>query len=263
MGHKTSHRMVAEILHELGYSLQATRKTVGSSWRMNRDAQFHHIIDQIWEFQADGQPVISVETKKKELVADFPEGNSKDSGGELLAKDDPETARVQDFVVSALRRADYGVCDVTQSANWVNMWVDPDTAVCAAQSTRSWWKSMGSETYPEARRLLIATDCAGSNAGPWKLELQKLSNETGLEISICHLPPGTSKWTQIEHRLFCFISHNWRGKPLVSHQVTVSLIAATGTATRTRRPIRAERDPDLERDRFSSEWNYIILPASV
>ena len=274
MGHQTSHRMVAEILHEMEYSLQANRKTLEGSSHPDRDAQFHHISDKIREFQANRQPVISVDTKKKELVGDF-----KNSGRELRPKGDPEKVRVHDFVIRELgRAAPYGVYDVTQNAGWVSVGVDHDTAAFAAQSIRRWWESMGAGAYPQVGRLLVTADSGGSNGARlrlWKLELQKLADETGLEISVCHLPPGTSKWNKIEHRLFSFISQNWRGKPLVSHQVVVNLIAATTTKTGLR--VRAEIDPAkypkgvkvsqrelaairLERDMFHGEWNYTVLP---
>ena len=277
MGHRTSHRMVAELLHQMDYSLQANQKTLEGSSHPDRDAQFHHISDQIREFQADRQPVISVDTKKKELVGDF-----KNSGRELRPKGDPEKVRVHDFVIPELgRAAPYGVYDVTQNAGWVSVGVDHDTAAFAAQSIRRWWESMGREAYPKARRLLITADSGGSNGARvrlWKLELQKLADETGLQISICHLPPGTSKWNKIEHRLFSFISQNWRGKPLISHQVIVNLIAATTTRSGLR--VRAEVDPGkypkgvkvsdkevatvrIERHRFHGEWNYTILPRTI
>jgi Rhodopirellula transposase DDE domain len=277
MGHQSSHRMVAELLHQMDYSLQANRKTLEGSSHPDRDAQFHHISDKIREFQAERQPVISVDTKKKELVGDF-----KNNGRELRPKGDPEKVRVHDFLIPELgRAAPYGVYDVTQNAGWVSVGVDHDTAAFAAQSIRRWWESMGTEAYPQAGRLLITADSGGSNGARvrlWKLELQRLADETGLEISICHLPPGTSKWNKIEHRLFSFISQNWRGKPLVSHQVIVNLIAATTTKTGLR--VRAEVDTGkypkglkvtdkevatirIERDQFHGEWNYTILPRSV
>jgi transposase len=276
-GHQTSHRMVAELLHQMDYSLQANRKTLEGASHPDRDAQFHHISHKIREFQAAHQPVISVDTKKKELV-----GNFKNSGRELRPKGDPEKVRVHDFIIPELgRAAPYGVYDVTQNAGWVSVGVDHDTAAFAAQSIRRWWESMGAPAYPQAGKLLITADSGGSNGARvrlWKLELQKLADQTGLEISICHLPPGTSKWNKIEHRLFSFISQNWRGKPLVSHQVIVNLIAATTTKTGLR--VRAEVDPGkypkgvkvsdkevaairLERDKFHGEWNYAILPRSA
>ena len=275
-GHRTSHRMVAELLHAMGYSLQANRKTLEGASHPDRDAQFHHISSKIREFQTAREPVISVDTKK-ELVGDF-----KNNGRELRPKGDPEKVRVHDFVIPELgRAAPYGVYDVTQNAGWVSVGVDHDTAAFAAQSIRRWWESMGAEAYPKAGKLLITADSGGSNGARvrlWKLELQKLADETGLEITICHLPPGTSKWNKIEHRMFSFISQNWRGKPLVSHQVIVNLIAATKTKTGLR--VRAELDPGkypkgvkvsdkevaairLERDKFHGEWNYTILPRSI
>ena len=277
MGHKTSHRMVAEILHSMDYSLQANRKTLEGASHPDRDAQFHHLSDRIQAFQAERQPVISVDTKKKELVGDF-----QNNGRERRPKGDPEKVRVHDFVIPQLGRvAPYGVYDVTQNAGWMSVGVDHDTAAFAAQSIRRWWESMGREAYPQAARLLITADSGGSNGARvrlWKLELQKLADETGLRISICHLPPGTSKWNKIEHRLFSFISQNWRGKPLVSHQVIVNLIAATTTKAGLR--VRAEVDPGrypqgvkvtdkevasirIERDRFHGDWNYTILPRSA
>ena len=276
-GHHASHRLVADLLHQMDYSLQANRKTLEGSSHPDRDSQFRHISDKIREFQAGRQPVISVDTKKKELVGDF-----KNSGRELRPKGDPEKVRVHDFLIPELgRAAPYGVYDVTQNAGWVSVGVDHDTAAFAAQSIRRWWESMGAEAYPRAGKLLITADSGGSNGSRirlWKLELQKLADETGLEISICHLPPGTSKWNKIEHRLFSFISQNWRGQPLVSHQGIVNLIAATTTKTGLR--VRAEIDPGkypkgvkvsnkevatirLERDTFHGEWNYTILPRSV
>ena len=274
MKHQTSHRMVAELLHEMNYSLQANRKTLEGSSHPDRDAQFHHISDKSREFQADRQPVVSVDTKKKELVGDF-----KNNGRELRPKGDPEKVRSHDFLIPELgRAAPYGVYDVARNAGWVSVGVDHDTAAFAAQSIRRWWESMGAQAYPAARKLLITADSGGSNGARirlWKVELQKLADETRLEISVCHFPPGTSKWNKIEHRLFSFISQNWRGKPLVSHQVIVNLIAATTTKTGLR--VRAEIDPGkypkgikiskkqaaairLERDRFHGEWNYTILP---
>jgi len=278
MGHKTSHRMVAEILHSMDYSLQANRKTLEGASHPDREAQFHHLSDRIQAFQAERQPVISVDTKKKELVGDF-----QNNGRERRPKGDPEKVRVHDFVILPQlgRVAPYGVYDVTQNAGWVSVGVDHDTAAFAAQSIRRWWESMGREAYPQAARLLITADSGGSNGARvrlWKLELQKLADETGLRISICHLPPGTSKWNKIEHRLFSFLSQNWRGKPLVSHQVIVNLIAATTTKAGLR--VRAEVDPGrypqgvkvtdkevasirIERDRFHGDWNYTILPRSA
>lgn len=276
MGHQVSYRIVAELLHEMEYSLQANRKTLEGSSHPDRDAQFHHISDKIRAFQRERQPVISVDTKKKELI-----GNFKNNGRELRRKGDPEKVRIHDFVIPELgRAAPYGVYDLTRNAGWVSVGVDHDTAAFAAQSIRRGWESMGADAYPNARRLLITADSGGSNGVRvrlWKTELQKLADETGLEISICHLPPGTSKWNRIEHRLFSYISQNWRGKPLVSHEVIVNLIAAT--TTRTGLQVRAEvdrrkypkgikvSDKDvaslrIRRDEFHGEWNYTLLPRT-
>ena len=276
-GHQTSHRMVAELLHGLGYSLQANRKTLEGSSHQDRDAQFQHINEQVKQLLGQHQPVISVDTKKKELVGDF-----KNTGKELRPKGDPEKVRVHDFVIPELgRAAPYGVYDVGSNTGWVSVGVDHDTAMFAVETIRRWWYGMGQETYPKAKQILLTADSGGSNGSRlrlWKVELQRLANETGLQLLVCHLPPGTSKWNKIEHRLFSFISQNWRGKPLVSHQVIVDLIAATTTKTGLK--VRAQIDANLyplgiqvsdqqiaglniERDSFHGEWNYKILPKST
>jgi len=273
-GHQTSHRMVAELLHEQGYSLQANRKTLEGSSHEDRDAQFQHINEQVKQLLGRRQPVISVDTKKKELV-----GNFKNNGRELRPKGNPEKVRVHDFVIPELgRAAPYGVYDVGSNAGWVSVGVDHDTATFAVETIRRWWYGMGKEMHPKAKQVLITADSGGSNGSRlrlWKVELQKLADETGLHLLVCHLPPGTSKWNKIEHRLFSFISQNWRGKPLVSHQVIVDLIAATTTKTGLK--VRAQIDSNLyppgiqisdqqlaalriERDPFHGEWNYKILP---
>ncbi len=273
LGHQTSHRMVAELLHELGYSLQANRKTLEGSSHADRDQQFQHINQHVTEFLQQ-QPVISVDTKKKELV-----GNFKNHGAELRPKGDPEPVRVHDFVIPELgRAAPYGVYDLANNSGWVSVGVDHDTSAFAVETIRRWWYRMGQQSYPQATELLITADSGGSNGSRvrlWKVELQRLADETGLELRVCHLPPGTSKWNKIEHRLFSFISQNWRGKPLVSHQVIVDLIAATSTKTGLK--VRAQIDSNLypsglkvsdkqvaalhiERDAFHGEWNYKILP---
>ncbi|MEJ7609251.1 MAG: ISAzo13 family transposase [Bryobacteraceae bacterium] len=273
-GHRTSHRMVAELLHDLGYSLQANRKTLEGSGHEDRDAQFQYISERVKHQLAKHQPVISVDTKKKELVGDF-----KNNGRELRPKGEPEKVRVHDFVIPELgRAAPYGVYDVGSNTGWVSVGVDHDTATFAVETIRRWWRGMGKDSYPDARQLLITADSGGSNGSRlrlWKIELQRLADETGLAILVCHLPPGTSKWNKIEHRLFSFISQNWRGKPLVSHQVIVDLIAAT--STRSGLKVRAEIDSNLypagikvtdqqiadlniERDPFHGEWNYTIRP---
>jgi transposase len=276
MGHQTSHRMVAALLQEMGYSLQANRKTLEGSTHPDRDAQFEHIHRKVKTFQASDHPVISVDTKKKELVGDF-----KNQGRELRPKGAPERVRVHDFEIPELGKvAPYGVYDQTQNNGWVNVGTDHDTAAFAVASIRRWWNTMGQQVYPNAQRLLITADSGGSNGYRtrlWKTELQKVANETGLEISVCHLPPGTSKWNKIEHRLFSYISQNWRGKPLVSHEVIVNLIAST--TTRTGLTVRCELDTNkypkgiritdkelnqlnMIRDQFHGEWNYTIKPHS-
>ena len=276
LGHQTSHRMVAELLHELGYSLQANRKTLEGSSHADRDQQFQYINQHVTQLLTQRQPVISVDTKKKELVGDF-----KNTGAELRPKGDPEKVRVHDFVIPELgRAAPYGVYDLTNNSGWVSVGVDHDTSAFAVETIRRWWHSMGQQSYPQATELLITADSGGSNGSRvrlWKVELQRFADETGLELRVCHLPPGTSKWNKIEHRLFSFISQNWRGKPLVSHQVIVDLISATSTKAGLR--VRAQIDSNLypsglkvsdkevaalhiERDAFHGEWNYKILPRS-
>lgn len=273
MSHKTSHQMVAELLHEMGYSLQANRKTLEGTSHPDRDAQFEHIHLRLKEFQNHGQPVISVDTKKKELVGDF-----KNTGREWRPKGNPEKVRVHDFEIRELGKvAPYGIFDPTQNTGWVNVGTDHDTATFAVESIRRWWYTMGRETYPQADRLLITADSGGSNGYRirlWKTELQRFADKTGLNISVCHLPPGTSKWNKIEHRLFSYISQNWRGKPLISHEVIVNLIAST--TTRTGLTIRCELDINrypkgikvseqelqkvkIVRDEFHGEWNYTII----
>ena len=227
-------------------------------------------------FQSAGQPVISVDTKKKELVGDF-----KNGGRELCPQGEPEMVRVHDFVIPELgKAAPYGVYDVTHNLGWVNVGIDHDTAAFAVASIRRWWHLLGQPRYPSAQRMLITADGGGSNGSRvrlWKIELQKLADETGLAISVCHLPPGTSKWNKIEHRLFSYISQNWRGKPLISHAVIVNLIAATTTKTGLK--VRCELDKqaypmgmvvtddelaqvNLKRNDFHGEWNYTISPRT-
>ena len=276
MGHRTSHRLVAQLLDELGYSLQANSKRLEGASHPDRDAQFRHINERVQGFQATGDPVISVDTKKKELVGDF-----KNGGREWRPQGEPEVVRVHDFAIPGLGRASpYGVYDLARNVGWVSVGVDHDTAAFAVESIRRWWNGMGRTEYSGARRLLITADGSGSNGSRvrlWKVELQKLANETGLAISVCHLPPGTSKWNKIEHRLFSFISQNWRGKPLVSHEVMVDLIAATTTKGGLSVRCQLDRNPypqglkvsdqemadvHIEPDDFHGEWNYTILPAN-
>jgi len=273
-GHRVSYRIVGELLHELGYSLQANRKTLEGTSHPDRDAQFAHLNAAVQLQLSLGEPVISVDTKKKELVGPFRNG-----GRELRPKGDPERVRMHDFVIDELGRASpYGVYDVAANEAWVSVGTDHDTAAFAVESIRRWWATMGAPLYPTATRLLVTADAGGSNGYRlrlWKLELQKLADETGLEIAVCHFPPGTSKWNKIEHRLFSAISQNWRGKPLVSHEVIVKLIAATTTRTglRVRSALdenyypagRTVSDADmatlhLRPDSFHGEWNYSLVP---
>ena len=273
-GHRISYPIVAELLDELGYSLQANRKTKEGSTHPDRNAQFEYINRRVKRFLADQQPVISVDTKKKELVGDF-----KNGGREWHRQGEPERVRVHDFLIKGLGRATpYGVYDLAQNTGWVNVGVDHDTATFAVESIRRWWQSMGQLVYPQASRLLITADAGGSNGARvrlWKVELQKLADETGLRIAVCHFPPGTSKWNKIEHRLFSFISQNWRGKPLISFEVIVNLIAATSTDKGLQ--VRSELDTNtypagvkvsdkelaqvrLKPDSFHGDWNYGIHP---
>src|SRR5947209_3566306 len=228
LGHQVSHELVSQVLHELGYSLQANRKTREGGTHQDRDAQFAHLNAQVEAFLAAGEPVVSVDAKKKELVGDF-----KNAGREWCPQGEPQEVRVYDFPIAGLGRATpYGVYDVRQNAGWVNVGMDHDTAAFAVESLRRWWKTVGQSQYPEAKQLLISADGGGSNGSRvrlWKWELQRLADETGLSITVCHLPPGTSKWNKIEHRLFAWISQNWRGQPLTSYAVILQLIAATTT----------------------------------
>jgi transposase len=275
-GHQTSHRMVAELLHELGYSLQSNQKTIEGCDHPDRDAQFEFINEQSKEFIAAEQPVISVDTKKKELV-----GNFKNQVKELRPKGDPEHVSVYDFLTQADGRVSpYGVYDVANNLGWVNVGTDNDTAEFAVESIRRWWTNMGSVLYPDASSLLVTADGGGSNGSRvrlWKIKLQEFADETGLSISVSHFPPGTSKWNKIEHRLFSFISQNWRGKPLISHEVIVNLIAATTTKTGLRVNCALDTNSypkgikvtdaqmqliNIERNSFHGEWNYTIEPRS-
>ena len=273
-GHRVSHRIVGELLHELGYSLQANSKVLEGTTHPDRDAQFRYISEAVQLQLSLGEPVISVDTKKKELVGPFANG-----GRELRPAGDPERVSMHDFVIPELGRANpYGVYDLAANEAWVSVGTDHDTAAFAVEAIRRWWHAMGAPLYPDARRLLVTADAGGSNGYRtrlWKTELQKLADETGLEIAVCHFPPGTSKWNKIEHRLFSAITMNWRGKPLVSHEVIVKLIAATTTRTglRVRSGLDASVYPKgvsvsdadmatlyLRPDAFHGEWNYSLLP---
>ncbi len=274
--HEVSHQVVADLLHELGYSLQANRKTKEGTDHPDRNAQFEHLNGKVKWSLGRNQPVISVDTKKKELVGDY-----KNNGKELRRKGDPELVKVHDFVDPDLGRATpYGVYDVGRNSGWVSVGVDHDTAEFAVETIRRWWRSMGQPAYPKATRLLITADAGGSNGSRlrlWKVALQQLADETDLRIFVCHFPPGTSKWNKIEHRLFSYISQNWRGKPLRSFETIVNLIASTTTATGLK--VHAELNPQtypagikvsdqqldqvkIRRDKFHGDWNYEIQPRN-
>ncbi len=276
-GHRVSHQWVAEALHDLGYSLQGNRKAREGGAHPDRDAQFAHINATAEVALAAGEPVISVDTKKKELVGDF-----KNGGREWRPAGQPEEVRAHDFVIPELGRVSpYGVYDLAANAGWVGVGIDHDTAAFAVATIRRWWAGAGRARYPGARRLVITADGGGSNGARlrlWKWELQRLADETGLAISVCHFPPGTSKWNTIEHRLFAFISQNWRGRPLVSHAVILNLIAATTTATGLTVESYLDTAPypagqkvsdaematlHLRRDPFHGEWNYTLTPRTM
>ncbi len=270
MEHKIGKSALAGILRKMGYSLQANRRTLEGSSHEDRDAQFQHISSRALEFLKDGQPVLSVDAKKKELIGRF-----KNGGREYRPKGNPQEVCVYDFMDKQLGKGvPYGVYDTGKNEAWVSVGIDHDTASFAAESIRRWWRYMGEESYPNAKKLLITADSGGSNGSRirlWKMELQNLADEHGMEISVCHLPPGTSKWNKIEHRLFAFITQNWRGKPLVSHEVIVSLIAHTTTSTGLK--VRCELDTNaypkgtkisdkefatinISKNNFHGEWNY-------
>jgi hypothetical protein len=276
-GHQTSMKMVSRLLKQLGYSLQANRKRLEGSQHPDRNAQFEHLNETIRRQLEANEPAISVDTKKRELVGPY-----KNGGRELRAHGDPENVNVHDFIDPEQGRATpYGVYDLQKNEAWVSVGVSHDTAEFSVQSIRTWWKEMGRTQYPDPSSLLITADGGGSNGYRlrlWKFELQKLVDELGFPITVCHLPPGTSKWNKIEHRLFSFITQNWRGKPLVTHQVIVSLIAATttkkGLLVRSRVDDRtypkgrrvSEKQlatVNLEPNKFHGEWNYTIHPNRV
>ncbi len=275
-GHAVSARTVTRLLHALGYSLQSNRKTLEGGQHPDRDAQFQYINRRVKAFQKQGQPVISVDTKKKELVGRFRNG-----GQEWRPQGQPEPVKVHDFPDAELGKViPYGVYDMATNTGWVSVGVDHDTAAFAVETVRRWWRHMGSLTYPQATRLLVTADGGGSNGRRsrlWKVELQRFAEESGLQISVCHFPPGTSKWNKIEHRMFCSITENWRGRPLVSRAVVVHLIGHT--TTHTGLAIRSELDENsyptgrkvtdqqmeslaIKREKFHGEWNYTIAPRS-
>jgi transposase len=275
-GHRIGERAVAALLKRRGYSLQANRKTREGGSHPDRDAQFRHIAARARAFQRRGQPVVSVDAKKKELV-----GELKNGGREWRPKGSPEGVKVHDSQDKRLGKAiPYGVYDLAADQGWVSVGVDHDTARFAVEALRRWWREMGSKRYPEAAELLVTADGGGSDGVRcrlWKVALQELADETGLRISVCHLPPGTSKWNKIEHRLFCHITQNWRGRPLRSLEVIVSLIG--GTTTSTGLVVRAELDPRpyakgvtvsdaelaavrIRRAKFHGGWNYTSSPRN-
>jgi hypothetical protein len=273
-GHAISHETAAQLLRVLGYSLQGTSRTLEGAQHPDRNHQFEYISRLTKRYLRGGWPVISVDTKKKELVGKYGRG-----GQEWRPKGQPEEVRVHDFIDPAIGKAiPYGVYDIGQDLGWVNVGTDHDTATFAAESIRRWWRSMGSPLYPRVDRLLICADGGGSNgyrSRLWKVELQRLATETGLAITACHFPPRTSKWNNIEHRLFSHITMNWRGRPLVSHDVVVNLIGATKTASGLRVKARLDKRkyptgvqvPDeamralkLRLHRFHGDWNYTISP---
>ncbi|MDQ5834694.1 MAG: ISAzo13 family transposase [Actinomycetota bacterium] len=275
-GHQVSHETVAKLLRGLGYSLQANRKTLEGASHPDRDAQFRHINETVKSALAAGQPAISVDTKKKELVGDF-----KNAGRRWRPKGEPIEVRTKDFKDKTLGKVNpYGIYDLALDEGWVSVGIDADTAQFAVASIGNWWRHLGHARYPDATTLTITADCGGSNGHRlrlWKTELQALADDTGLQINVCHFPPGTSKWNKIEHRLFSFIARNWRGQPLISRQAVVSLIAAT-TSTAGLKVYaqldenvyeRAIKVPDaalaavnLTRNQFHGEWNYHIKPTT-
>lgn len=275
--HRVSHTKVAQILHNLNYSLQSNRKTEEGADHPDRDAQFRHINTRVKKCLAQGVPVISVDTKKKELI-----GNYDNPGQQWLAAKKPLAVQGHDFASPEVPRAyPYGIYDVGRNAGFVNVGTDHDTGAFAVASIRGWWRHEGKALYPRAGMILITADGGGSNGSRlrlWKLELQKFADETGLCLSICHFPPGTSKWNKVEHRLFSFISSNWRGEPLRDYETIVQLIAKTTTAKGLRVTCRLDRrkypagrkvsDEEmkrvhLERNKFHGDWNYVIKPRAT
>ena len=277
LGHEVHFTTVAKLLRGLGYSLQANAKTREGASHPDRDAQFRHIGETVKAALEAGEPAISVDAKKRELVGDF-----KAVGRELAPKGRPVEVRTHDFKDKQLGHAiPYGVLDLTREEGWVSVGIDANTAQFAAASIEGWWEHLGRERYPQATTLTITADCGGSNGNRlrlWKAELQRLADATGLSVKVCHFPPGTSKWNKIEHRLFSFISQNWRGKPLVSHEVIVNLIAATSTRTGLKVYARLDERSyprqlvvtdeqlaavNLKGHEFHPEWNYTISPTST
>lgn len=273
-GHPVGFRTVPRLLRKLGYSLQSARKTLEGKQHPDRDAQFAHINDTVAAAIAAGQPAISIDTKKKELVGEF-----KNAGREWHPAGQPPRVNTYDFPTMAKGKAvPYGVYDIAQNTGFVSVGIDRDTAQFSVAAIGAWWEQLGQSRYPDARRLVITADCGGSNGNRtrlWKTELQRLADRTGLAISVCHFPPGTSKWNRIEHRLFSFISKNWRGRPLISYAVIINMIASTTTSTGLRVYARLD-DQDypkvdvtdeqlaavnITREQFHPEWNYSINPS--
>jgi hypothetical protein len=275
-GHHVSYRTVASLLHDLDYSLQANRKTREGSSHPDRNAQFEHISRQVRAFQQAGQPVVSVDSKKRELIGDF-----KNAGQEWRPAGKPEEVRAKDFPDEHLGKVTpSGVYDLTYNDGWVSVGIDHNTSRFATETIRRWWCEMGSPVYPKADRLLVTADAGGSNSYRsrlWKVALQELTDTIGLPITVCHFPPGTSKWNKIEHRMFCHITKNWRGKPLLSRAVVVNLIG--NTKTKGGLHIQSQLDTNsyekgikvsdeelaavrLEKDTFHGDWNYTISPKS-
>jgi len=275
-GHAVSYRTVAALLHDLDYSLQANRKTREGSSHPDRNAQFEYINRRVRAFQRAGQPVVSVDSKKRELSGDF-----KNAGQEWRPAGSPEEVRAKDFPDKRLGKVTpSGVYDLTHNEGWVSVGIDHNTSPFATETSRRWWREMGAPLYPEAKRLLVTADAGGSNGYRprlWKVALQRLADAIGLRISVCHFPPGTSKWNKIEHRMFCHITQNWRGKPLLSRAVVVNLIG--NTKTKAGLHVRAELDTNayetgievsdeelaavrMKKDTFHGEWNYTIRPKA-
>lgn len=276
MGHKISHFTVAALLHSMGYSLQVNKKTKEGASHPDRNAQFGYINDSVKKQLAAGKPVISVDSKKKELVGDF-----KNPGREWRPKGQPRRVRIHDFPIKGLGKVTpYGIYELKRNEGWVSVGIDHDTAEFAVESITRWWQRKGCKAYPNARELTITADCGGSNGYRnklWKYGLQRFANETGLIIRVHHFPPGTSKWNKIEHQLFSFITQNWRGRPLLTHAMIVNMIASTRTSTGLKVDCildtgkyptgRKVSDEEFEKinikyDKFHGEWNYIICPQT-
>jgi DDE family transposase len=281
-GHRVSDRTVAALLHQAGYSLQANAKTTEGKQHPDRDGQFEHINTMVRRYRRTGDPVISVDTKKKELVGETP--GYKNNGRDWQPHGEPVRVGVHDFPDPAMPKAvPYGIYDLAANTGWVSVGCDGDTAAFAVETLRRWWVKVGQVSYPKGKRLLICADAGGSNGYRvrlWKIELAALATEIGRPITVCHFPPGTSKWNKIEHRLFAHISMNWRGRPLTSHEVMVNLIGAT--TTRTGLTVHAEANtnsyprgikvtkqemdaigPQLKPDSFHGDWNYTLRPRTT